>query len=1135
MPAPPSGSSQPFSQVLKDELGHIKARRDAVFPGRKAVEGEADDPLVAKPLGVSFSGGGIRSATFNLGVIQGLADLGLLRYVDYLSTVSGGGYIGSWLHGVIRNNHGGDPAKASEYLSASLSSAPGQAGVSPITFLRKFSNYLAPRPGLFSADTWVIGLIWLRNMALNQLILIPALSAVILAAMLLVFVQQIPPDAVPLGRPLQGVAGLAAFAALLYGVWIATRNLEVVVKQTFAGSGSAYPKSADEEKREHHSRRIPLLVFVASVVLGCLELAQTSRLTLSLVAAGLFLIYAFFQVKGGFVRCYTERHPGAHEPWRVYGQIAWMAATAALVSTGLLFLVWKATGPLGVAGSWEGWDRIAFAPPMVSLSLVIGVALHVGLMGADYPDAAREWIARVASTIALICVGWTALFVLAVHLPKGFATLVADYGVIAVTAVGAWIGTTGAGVFAGRNARGRGDEPSTGTGRITGILIGLAPTLFMVGYLMLLSYGAHAALAAVSPSAMASAPAPAPANRVTVDVRVPETAPGIEVDVRGPQEQGWLETTLAPWKPFAANYYAVFELEEGGTLRWDRLTWIAVFIVICLVVTFVASFRININEFSLHHFYKNRIVRCYLGASRTKQRRPNTVTGFDPGDDFPLSMLVPTAEPAYFGPYAIVNAALNVSTGAELATQERKAVSFVFTPAYCGFAPWMSDEDQYLIGVQKAAGFEADGYRETAGYGYPAGPHLGTAVAISGAAANPNSGYATSGPMAFLLTVFDARLGWWLGNPRWREESKWPGPGFALKYLLSELAGQTTARSKFVNLSDGGHFDNLGLYELVRRRCRYIIVGDSEQDGDLSFGALGGAIRKCRADFGVEIDINPNPIRLAGTSFSRTHCVVGTINYPEHDADPRASIVGAPSEPTARKNARGWILYLKSSLTGDEPADVIEYRSRIKEFPHESTGDQFFTESQFESYRRLGLHIVRDAFEGVPLPPVPEPGSSPATPPASPGDLQSVFQDLTRKWYAPPPLTGNDMSRLNDAYSELIRRLGSKTELQPLMADLVFDAPSTLTTGQLNEEGRAFIIEVIQLMENVHTEYRFDHAVNRANPRNAGWMAVCRRWAKRPVVHGVWKQVEKDYNPIFGQFMNIHLQAPRVEDVPTGL
>ncbi|MEO6221651.1 MAG: hypothetical protein ABIP90_00270 [Vicinamibacterales bacterium] len=1130
----------------------MKMRRDAVFPGRPVVPGEEHDPIIAKPLGVSFSGGGIRSATLNLGVIQGLADLGLLRYIDYLSTVSGGGYIGSWLHGVIRNNHDGDPAKASDYLSASLSSQPGRSGVNPITFLRKFSNYLAPRPGLFNADTWVIGLIWLRNTLLNQLILIPALSSVVLLAQLLVFLQQIPLEALTLGRWVALAPAAAVFAALGYAVIIAAKNLNVVVRQTFASSTARGEKTSDEEHWEHKSTWIPRLVFGAAIVLGCMNLRQASWPLRGFVAIGLFMIFAMFQVRGGFIRCYGERRRDssleeqevrltARQKWQIVGHIVWMTATAAAVSTGLLILIWNITGSVGdAAGSWAAWNRVAFAPPLVSLSLIAGVALHVGLMGPDYPDAAREWIARVASTIALFCAGWAAFFVLAVHLPKGFASLVANHLPVALTAIGGWLATTAAGVLAGQRSTSRADEPATGSGRWLGLLAGLAPTLFMIGYLMLLSFGAHAALTAVSPPQAPVPTAPEAPNRFTVDVRVPETAPGIEVDVRGPARKGWFETTLTSWKPFAANYYDVFKLSEGQSYNWDRPRSLLGFIVICLVVAGVASLRININEFSLHHFYKNRIVRCYLGASRTRKRKPNSLTGFDPADDFALSSLVPEGVRPYYGPYAIVNAALNVNAGSELATQERKAMSFVFTPDFCGFAPTMSEEDMYTVARHKGDGFEPYGYRPTQGYGYPSGPALGTTVAISGAAANPNSGYATSGPMAFLLTIFDARLGWWVGNPRWREESKWPGPAFALKYLLSELVGQTTARSKFVNLSDGGHFDNLGLYELVRRRCRYIIIGDSEQDGDLSFGALGGAIRKCRADFGVEIDINPNPIRLSGTGFSNTHCVVGTINYPEQDAEPRASIAGAPSEPSRRPNARGWLLYLKSSLTGDEPADVIEYRSRIKEFPHESTGDQFFSESQFESYRRLGLHIVRDAFDGVlPSEPRKEPSNdeepAPVEPPASPGDLQHIFQALTRKWYAPPVLAGNDMSRLNDAYSELMRKLGAKAEMQALMTELLFDETSMMTPAMLDQESRAFLIEVIQLMENVHTEYRFEHAANRANPRNAGWITVCRRWAQRPVVIDVWNRVRKDYNPMFAQFMDLHLRSRTVDDVPVGL
>ena len=129
----------------------------------------------------------------------------------------------------------------------------------------------------------------------------------------------------------------------------------------------------------------------------------------------------------------------------------------------------------------------------------------------------------------------------------------------------------------------------------------------------------------------------------------------------------------------------------------------------------------------------------------------------------------------------------------------------------------------------------------------------------------------------------------------------------------------------------------------MRRRCRYIIAIDAEQDTEYRFESLGGAVRKCRADFGIEIEIDPRPI-TPQSKFSRTHCVVGRINY-------------------KTEGKTGWLLYLKASITGDEPADVEEYRRENPEFPQQSTADQFFSESQFESYRRLGLHVARTAFD----------------------------------------------------------------------------------------------------------------------------------------------------------------------------
>jgi hypothetical protein len=160
------------------------------------------------------------------------------------------------------------------------------------------------------------------------------------------------------------------------------------------------------------------------------------------------------------------------------------------------------------------------------------------------------------------------------------------------------------------------------------------------------------------------------------------------------------------------------------------------------------------------------------------------------------------------------------------------------------------------------------------------------------------------------------------------------------------LFGLTNDQRKYVYLSDGGHFENMGLYELIRRRCLLILVCDGEQDGNLTFGGLANAVRKCRTDFGVEIDIDVGCLHKdPATGYSPQHCAVGTIHYPDTVDD---------------RPVTGTLIYVKSSLTGDEPADVLEYRSRQPAFPHQTTGDQFFDESQFESYRRLGYHIAEE-------------------------------------------------------------------------------------------------------------------------------------------------------------------------------
>jgi hypothetical protein len=215
--------------------------------------------------------------------------------------------------------------------------------------------------------------------------------------------------------------------------------------------------------------------------------------------------------------------------------------------------------------------------------------------------------------------------------------------------------------------------------------------------------------------------------------------------------------------------------------------------------------------------------------------------------------------------------------------------------------------------------------------------------------------------MTFLLTVFNARLGVWLGNPGHAGDATWrrAAPAFGVAPLVNELMAQTTDNNPYVLLSDGGHFDNLGLYEMIRRRCRYIVVSDAGCDGTYAFADLANAVRKIRIDFGIDIVFPdglhigpPRPAEAAGSAHAVTgRFAVGAIRYSAIDPGLKDGV----------------LLYLKPTLLGDEPVDVANYARTHASFPHQSTTEQWFDEAQFESYRMLGLQTVAAVSGGEPF------------------------------------------------------------------------------------------------------------------------------------------------------------------------
>jgi hypothetical protein len=245
-------------------------------------------------------------------------------------------------------------------------------------------------------------------------------------------------------------------------------------------------------------------------------------------------------------------------------------------------------------------------------------------------------------------------------------------------------------------------------------------------------------------------------------------------------------------------------------------------------------------------------------------------------------------------------------------------------------------------------GNHALGYRAASQYGSDGGGKgtglsLGMALAVSGAAASPAMGIYSTKARAFLLTLANARLGLWFGNPS--SDSTWQNsePPLGVGPLTHELLGLTTEENPYVYLSDGGHYENLGMWEMVSRRCRFIVVSDAGCDPDYTFDDLSNAVRRIRLDLGIPIQFEPIAMTRAGQGHTNPHAALGVIRY---------SVVDGPAAPD------GVVLYLKATLSGDEPVDVLNFATGDSLFPHDSTGNQFFDEARFESYRTLGFHTV---------------------------------------------------------------------------------------------------------------------------------------------------------------------------------
>ncbi len=321
---------------------------------------------------------------------------------------------------------------------------------------------------------------------------------------------------------------------------------------------------------------------------------------------------------------------------------------------------------------------------------------------------------------------------------------------------------------------------------------------------------------------------------------------------------------------------------------------------------------LDVNITSIHGFYRDRLSQAYL-------IRPGTDGKLEPNDEQPLSEL---HRDGTSGPYHLINVALNLQASKDPGLRGRNADFFIFSKRFVGGT---------RTGYSRTEALES----------YDRHLDLGTAMAISGAAAAPNMGSTTVKPLVFILTLLNIRLGYWLPNPIRVNKGGWLTRlalrGAGPKHVVKEALGRLDLSGSHVNVSDGGHIENLGIYPLLARRCKYIIAVDAEADPTMRFDGLVKLSRYARIDLGIDIDIDLEGLRKDAEGLSKRHWVLGTIHYGEHET--------------------GYLIYLKSSVTGNENEYVRAYRAQHPAFPHEPTSDQFFSETQFESYRALGQQI----------------------------------------------------------------------------------------------------------------------------------------------------------------------------------
>ncbi|MDQ6827433.1 MAG: patatin-like phospholipase family protein [Gemmatimonadota bacterium] len=877
---PPSTDPKTLDDVLQAEFDHIVRNRHL---------GRARSDVKHNLIGLALSGGGIRSATTNLGVLQALSRLGVLPLVDYLSTVSGGGYIGACLSSLLSWN-GDEPASrtpgshepftfSSDELRfttdwkhfpfrAEYLRGQSKVGGDLVAHLRTHGNFLVSRLGLLTRETMrSIGNI-ITGVAFNVLAFLLTMFAI--AAIYMSTALSIAPD---IRGALNGSLGRPSTPADVRPRSLVDVDSTTTRVDTAHGTCAANAPGCVQETRTtlhpptlldrvKRNATVTGIVFAsaaaewAACAPGCLP-DRMGAILIALAIGALFSIAIFIWILIARRQYIKGISPIGGEPKR--GESIEDALEGRVLRRIAVFALLTALGTLALVR----WLRAPLHGDAQLIWLFVPVAVFAAarftsfFLAVAVLPAMAIWTRRLRSlwgayqTITIY--GFWVFFVAAVF-PLAVYALRDHSLAVGWSAFGSLLVTR----FVVRRSTGGGASwLKKLSGQFRNIVLGVLVTLAVAT--CILFFGSL--LAAYADSAMQSL------------------------------------------------------MFTGGSAG-----------VLILFALFADQ-----NKLGPQYFYRDRIAETYLLSELADADGAMRV--YRDAMEMPLSALHGEPAPTNKGwrntaPYHLVSAAINLAGSRDLTRKDRKSGYWLFSKLFCGSTH--------------------TGFRETKHY-RGGETKLARAIAISGAAASSGIGQDTFFAQAFATVMFNIRLGYWLQNPMHKASiTDKEGGTFWPWYLWREVTMNTTETAGLVNLSDGGHTgDNVGIYPLLQRRCKVIIACDAEQDPALTFSSFTEALRHAYVDLKIDVDIDLTMIRPDPVSgLSRSHCAVGRIRYPD------------------RPDQESYLIYIKNSLTGDEPEPVLNYKARHADFPHETTVDQFFDDAQFESYRALGVHLTEHTFAG---------------------------------------------------------------------------------------------------------------------------------------------------------------------------